>query len=65
MAWVSIDGDGSECMFASKPLRIKGYKSWVVDDNKYLIDQIELPKGSINKLIGRELSWEDEPVELK
>ena len=26
---------------------------------------IEMPKGSIKKLIGRELSWEDSPVELK
>lgn len=26
---------------------------------------IRLPKGSIRKLIGRELTWEDEPVELK
>lgn len=28
-------------------------------------DWVSLPKGSIKKLIGRELSWEDEPVELK
>lgn len=28
-------------------------------------DVIELPKGSIKKLIGRELTWNDEPVELK
>lgn len=26
---------------------------------------IPLPQGSIKKLIGRELSWSDEPVELK
>ena len=26
---------------------------------------VELPTGSIFKLIGRELSWDDEPVELK
>ena len=26
---------------------------------------ISLPKGSIEKLIGRKLTWEDEPVELK
>lgn len=26
---------------------------------------VELPKGTIKKLIGRELKWEDEPVELK
>lgn len=24
-----------------------------------------LPKGSIRKLIGRELTWEDDPVEIK
>ena len=28
-------------------------------------DYVELPKGSIKKLIGRELSWNDEPVELQ
>lgn len=26
---------------------------------------IELPKGTIKKIIGRELSWEDKPVELQ
>lgn len=26
---------------------------------------IEMPKGSIKKLIGRELTWDEEPVELK
>lgn len=26
---------------------------------------ISLPKGSIKKLIGRDLTWEDNPVELK
>jgi len=26
---------------------------------------VELPKGSIEKLIGRKLTWEDESVELK
>lgn len=30
-----------------------------------LIDtSVPLPKGTIKKLIGRELSWEDEPVEI-
>jgi hypothetical protein len=30
-----------------------------------IYDSIKLPKGSIKKFIGRELSWDDEPVELK
>ena len=33
------------------------------DDTFY--DFVELPKGSIKKLIGRDLAWKDEPVELK
>ena len=34
---------------------------WI--DNKYY-GCINLPKGSIKKLIDRELTWDDEPVEL-
>ena len=30
-----------------------------------MIVQFFLPKGSIKKLIGKDLTWEDEPVELK
>lgn len=30
-----------------------------------LIPIIKLPKGSIKKLIGKEITWEDEPVEIK
>ena len=33
-------------------------------DNIY-DDYVRLPKGYIKKLIGKGLSWEDEPVELK
>lgn len=39
-----------------------------IDDVGFIIyaeEGIDLPKGSIKKLIGRELSWQDEPVELK
>lgn len=34
-------------------------------DAYYQGHSIELSKGSIKKLIGRELTWDDEPVELK
>ena len=27
--------------------------------------EIELPKGSVYKLLGKELTWDDEPVELQ
>ena len=49
-------------------------KEFQIDDDdiidRYWIDDkycsyLNLPKGSIKKLIGRELTWDNEPVELK
>ena len=63
-------------MFASKPIRNSEYD--IFEDPVYEscdrqggrselhhYSDIELPKGTIKKLIGHELTWEDEPVELK
>ena len=60
MAWVAADSLGNELIFNRKPIRDKLF--WNV--NCYW-EEVELPKGSIKKLIGRDLTWEDEPVELK
>lgn len=43
-----------------KPVRDIDLEHWVNKNDSYII----LPKGSIKKLIGRELTWEDEPVEI-
>nr|DAG87745.1 MAG TPA: RNA binding protein [Crassvirales sp.] len=65
MAWVAVDFDGEEYIYASKPERGEGYRCWQVASVRLLFNAVNLPKGSIKKLIGRELSWNDEPVELK
>ena len=63
MAWVAVNEDGSEI---------------IVNDNRYLerdedlgewttygySDIVQLPYGSIKKLLGREMTWEHEPIEL-
>lgn len=50
----------------TKNKRKKWASMWSTEDNDPLPEGcIVLPKGSIKKLIGRELTWEDEPVELK
>lgn len=61
-AWVAVDADGSECIFREEPYR-RERGVWLSSSlsNKF----VELPKGSIKALIGRELTWNDEPVELK
>ena len=63
MAWVAVDRIGREGIFDRKPVR--DLNSWT--DASYVFNDSEicLPRGSIKKLIGRDLTWEDEPVELK
>lgn len=64
MAWLAVYKDGTECI-----CNTESYRDWV--DFKWYIENlqesnaVELPKGYIKKLIGKGLSWEDEPVELK
>ena len=65
MAWVAVHKNGEESIFEDKPSRLDRYWSdlhWI--DDQYYDSDILLPKGTIEKLIGRKLSWKDEPVEL-
>ncbi|MCY6357328.1 translocase [Bacteroides thetaiotaomicron] len=40
-------------------------KVYVESEQGYVSIEIELPKGSVYKLLGKELTWDDEPVELQ
>ena len=60
MAWLIIDELG-ERILSRKPIRDFEHKVWKSDD---FAQCVYLPKGSIKKLIGRELTWDDEPVEI-
>ena len=59
MAWVAVNSYGREFMFREKPFRYEGHWDIIPRYN------IPLPLGSIKKLIGINLTWNDEPVELK
>lgn len=58
MAWLAVDKDDSEIICYYKLHRMNNYWGSIGSI-------ITLPKGSIKKLIGRDLKWEDDPVELK
>ena len=58
MAWVAVDKDKAEYIYESKPHREEG--AWYEH-----CDFVQLPIGSINKLIGKDLTWDNDPVELK
>ena len=59
MAWVAVDESGLEAIYEGKPYR--AHDCICLSALSY----VGLPSGSIEKLIGRKPSWEDEPVELK
>lgn len=70
MAWVATEKDGTECIFENKPY--KNDEEW--EDADYVFhggmyyekhSKIRLPNGTIKKLIGRDLTWEDNTVELR
>jgi hypothetical protein len=61
VAWLCVNLNGDENVSENKPFRTGaiGLNSW--DNDEQLV---YLPKGSIKRLIGRDLTWEDEPVEF-
>ena len=61
MAWVAVDKDGRECIYQFRPKRGDNQFIPLYEYSMCLV----LPKGSIKKLIERDLSWEDDAVELK
>ena len=69
MAWVAADRwNNTEYIFPSKPYKDQYIANdWTCDgyiEGEIYNDRIELSKGTIQKLIGRELTWNDEPVEI-
>jgi hypothetical protein len=62
MAFVAVDEDGAEWCFKYKPMKYAYEVYWSASEKHDM--HMELPKGSIKKLTGRDLTWDDEPVEL-
>lgn len=64
MAWLAVDKNGQERIFPCSMKPIRCFDVWSLRVTHPALLTI-LPKGSIKKLIGRDLTWEDNPVELK
>lgn len=61
MAWLAVNKDGTEVITDN----INNTHRNMFGGYWYCCSQIiVLPKGTIKKLIGRELTWNDEPVEI-
>ena len=67
MAYVAVDQDGTE-KISGELKRDEYFNEWM--DIKEMSEgefnyETELPKGTIEKLLGYKLTWKDEPVELR
>jgi len=64
MAFLAVETNNRELIASGEIEREHdgntGY--WVAASG--VVEYVGLPKGSIKKLIGKELSWEDDPVEI-
>lgn len=63
MAWLAVDRDGTELCFHVKPVRFEGKGEWVLNEQD-MKDAYVLPKGAIERFLGRKVTWEDEPIEI-
>lgn len=61
MVWLVVDKDGIESLHYDKPFRYQDLDYWCASDPGFT----NLVQGTIEKLIGYPLTWEDEPFELK
>lgn len=75
MSWLVVSKFGTEEIYSEKPLRcttgvwVKPHDEYC-DENvefsqKYKGDCVMLPCGTIEKILGYELTWENDPVEIR
>lgn len=57
--WLAVDKFGRECVFNEQPIRYD-YVDWIASDLN-IYKRVFMPKGTIEKLIDKKLTWSDEP----
>ena len=70
MAWLAVDIVNRETISENKP-KFDGFEFydekeiWVEGEHGYIYTSIDLPKGTILKILGYELTFENSPIEIK
>jgi hypothetical protein len=67
MAWLAVDEDGACYVYKTKPIR---YTNSLIPGNGYWYYQTGeegygIPKWTLYAILGRKLTWNDEPVEIR
>lgn len=65
MAWLCVNKWGDELICDCQPKRNGGdWKAFISIECEMIDFKIELSKGTIAKLIGSALTWDDNPIEI-
>lgn len=59
--WLAVSKEGIELAFNERPVR--NFEKWT-PKYPYISDCVTLPNGTIEKLTGKTLKWEDDSIEL-
>lgn len=59
--YLTVDKDGTEIMWVEKPQKMKTQGIWNIKSPLYNDSFIALPAGTIKKLTGKDIVWEDTP----
>lgn len=64
MGWLAVDRNGTELCFYGKPERFEGKGEWVLNETD-MENAYVLPEGTIERFIGRKITWDDDPIEIR
>ena len=64
-AYLAVEPNGNELIFSETPCRIDEHSTcgWFCSSNSSQC--VSVPRGTIKKITGKTITWEDEPIKLE
>ena len=64
-AYLVVEPNGDELIFSELPHRINAYSTCGWFSNNIDTQCVYIPHGTIKKITGKSITWEDEPIKLE
>ena len=64
-AYLAVEPNGNELIFSEPPCRIDEYYKGGWFSNSDSSQCVSVPRGTIKKITGKFITWEDEPIKLE
>lgn len=61
--WLAVDKNGTECIYGAEPVRNKLAGEWLWNKNDTSF--MTVPKGTIEKILGRKITWRNNAVKVE